>query len=37
MIKHGVESTALVQNIDFASTFLDLAGIKIPSDIQGES
>ena len=27
----------LVQNIDYAPTFLDLAGVKIPSDIQGVS
>jgi arylsulfatase A-like enzyme len=37
MIKPGRESNALIQNIDFAPTFLDLAGIKIPTDIQGES
>lgn len=27
----------LVQNIDYAPTFLELAGVPIPSDIQGES
>ena len=27
----------LVQNIDYAPTFLELAGVEIPSDIQGES
>ena len=27
----------MVQNIDFAPTFLDLAGIKIPEEIQGSS
>ncbi len=27
----------LVQNIDFAPTFLDLAGVEIPAEIQGES
>lgn len=27
----------LVQNIDFAPTFLDLAGVEIPSDIHGRS
>lgn len=29
--------TELVQNIDYAPTFLDLAGVKIPEDIQGVS
>jgi arylsulfatase A-like enzyme len=27
----------MVQNIDFAPTFLDYAGVESPSDIQGES
>lgn len=27
----------MVQNIDYAPTFLDIAGAKIPDDIQGES
>ena len=27
----------LVQNIDYAPTFLELAGVTVPSDIQGES
>ena len=27
----------MIQNIDYAPTFLDAAGIPIPSDIQGES
>ena len=27
----------LVQNIDYAPTFLELAGVEIPDDIQGES
>ena len=29
--------TELVQNIDYAPTFLELAGVKIPNDIQGVS
>jgi len=29
--------TELVQNIDYAPTFLDFAGVKIPKEIQGES
>ena len=34
--KHGVINE-MVQNIDYAPTFLDVAGAKIPSDIQGRS
>ena len=29
--------TQMVQNIDYAPTFLDLAGIKVPEDMQGVS
>ncbi|MEI7421663.1 MAG: sulfatase [Prolixibacteraceae bacterium] len=36
-IKAGTKITKLVQNLDFAPTFLDYAGVKIPSDMQGES
>ncbi len=36
-IKPGSENTDLVQNIDFAETFLDIAGIPIPDDMQGRS
>ncbi len=36
-IQAGTETTALAQNIDFASTFLELAGLPIPADIQGIS
>lgn len=35
-IAHG-DITEMVQNIDYAPTFLDLAGIPIPADIQGVS
>ncbi|MBE6268498.1 MAG: sulfatase [Bacteroidales bacterium] len=31
------EATELVQNIDYAATFLDVAGVDIPQDIQGVS
>jgi arylsulfatase A-like enzyme len=31
------EITEMVQNIDYAPTFLDFAGVEIPEDIQGES
>ncbi|MDD7986180.1 sulfatase [Lentisphaera marina] len=33
----GSRNSDLVQNIDFAETFLDLAGIEAPKDMQGES
>lgn len=36
-IKPGTKIDKMVQNIDFAPTFLDYAGVKIPSDIQGLS
>lgn len=36
-VKPGTTSDALVQNLDFAQTFLDAAGIEAPSDMQGES
>ncbi len=35
--KAGSTSDALVQNLDFAQTFLDAAGVKAPKDMQGES
>ncbi len=35
--KPGSINRDLVQNLDFAETFLDLAGVEIPSDMQGES
>jgi len=36
-IKAGSVSTSLVQNIDFAPTMLDIAGVKIPDWMQGLS
>ena len=36
-ITPGTSSEALIQNIDYAPTFLELAGAKIPADMQGES
>ncbi len=36
-IKAGSVNTDLVQNIDFAESFLDLAGAPIPKDMQGKS
>jgi len=37
VIKSGSESDALIQNIDYAPTFLELAGAEIPESIQGRS
>ena len=36
-IKPGTTIDALVQNLDYAPTLLDYAGVKIPADMQGES
>jgi arylsulfatase A-like enzyme len=36
-IKAGTRSDALVQNLDFAQTFLEAAGVPSPADMQGES
>jgi arylsulfatase A-like enzyme len=35
--KPGTTNTQMVQNLDFAQTFLDAAGIPAPTDMQGES
>ena len=37
VIQPGSRSADLVQNIDFAETFLDIAGVEAPGDMQGES
>src|SRR4029079_19001992 len=36
-IKAGVTSEKMVMNLDFAETFLDIAGVKVPDDMQGVS
>ena len=36
-IRPGTTSDEIVQNLDFAQTFLDAAGIKAPQDMQGKS
>ena len=36
-MKPGVENTDLVSNLDYAETFLDLAGAPVPADMQGRS
>lgn len=37
LIKTGSINNDLVQNIDFAPTFLDISGAKIPDEMQGKS
>jgi len=37
VVKPGSSNTDLVQNIDWAETFLDIAGAPIPDDMQGRS
>jgi len=37
VIKPGSSSEALIQNIDYAPTFLEIAGAKIPPTVQGRS
>ncbi|MDC6355689.1 MULTISPECIES: sulfatase family protein [unclassified Robiginitalea] len=36
-VEPGSVSDEMVQNLDFAQTFLDVAGVEQPSDMQGES
>lgn len=36
-VKRGVDEPLMVQNLDHAATFLTLAGVEVPEDIQGES
>ena len=37
VIKPGSVDEHLIQNIDYAATFLDMAGAEIPEDMQGDS
>lgn len=37
VVAPGVRSKTLIQNIDYAPTFLEAAGVEIPDDIQGRS
>ncbi len=37
VVKAGIRSKALIQNIDYAPTFLEVAGVPVPDDIQGRS
>ncbi|MBT29800.1 MAG: sulfatase [Thalassobius sp.] len=36
-VEAGSKSDIMVQNLDFAQTFLDVAGVEAPADMQGES
>lgn len=36
-VKPGTENKLMVQNLDYAETFLDVAGAQIPEDMQGVS
>jgi arylsulfatase A-like enzyme len=37
VVAPGSENTDLVQNLDFAETFLDIAGVAVPPEMQGRS
>jgi len=37
VIEPGSVNSQMVQNLDFAPTFLSAAGVKVPADMQGES
>lgn len=37
VINPGVQAEALIQNIDYAPTFLDVAGAEVPGEIQGRT
>ncbi len=37
VIQPNQQNTTMVQNLDFAQTFLDAAGVEAPADMQGES
>lgn len=36
-IKPGSQNSELIQNLDFAPTFLQAAGVEVPKDMQGQS
>lgn len=37
VVKPGIRPEAMIQNIDYAPTFLEAAGLEVPDDIQGRS
>ena len=36
-VKPGTRPTELIQNIDYAPTFLEMSGLEIPGEVQGRS
>ena len=37
VVRAGSETNTMVSNLDFAETFLDIAGVSVPGDMQGRS
>ncbi len=37
VVERGSRNSDMVQNLDFAPTFLEMAGVEIPDEIQGDS
>ena len=37
IIKPGSRATQIIQNIDYAPTLLEAAGIDVPKEVQGQS
>jgi len=37
VVAEGTRSQAIIQNIDYAPTFLEMAGVSVPQDMQGKS
>jgi N-acetylglucosamine-6-sulfatase len=37
VVQSGTRPEAMIQNIDYAPTFLEMAGLEIPSEVQGQS
>lgn len=37
VVRKGAQPEQLIQNIDYAPTFLEIAGVEIPEEVQGRS
>ena len=37
VVKPGLQPTQLIQNIDYAPTFMEAAGLAVPDEVQGRS